>query len=160
MGLSCITQDLHCACKTFRLLCAGSVALQHVGSSSPTKDWTHIPCIGRQLPNHWTIRAVPEVFFSLLVFIAGQSFLSLRWVGITLPCGAWSPHCGGFSCCGAQALGTGSVVCSTRALVAHGMWNLLGPGIESISPALAGRFLSTVPPQKSNILSLKYFCLL
>ena len=109
----------------------GSVALQHVGSSSPTKDRTRIPCIGRQTPNHWTIRAVPEVFFSLSVFSAGQSFLSLRWVGITLPCGEQSSHSGGVSCCGAQALGTGSVVCSIWALVAHGMWNLPGPGIKS-----------------------------
>ena len=102
-----------------------------MGSSSPTKDRTRIPCIGRQTPNHWTIRAVPEVFFSLSVFSAGQSFLSLRWVGITLPCGEQSSHSGGVSCCGAQALGTGSVVCSIWALVAHGMWNLPGPGIKS-----------------------------
>ena len=57
----------------FRFQCAGSVALQHVGSSSLTKDRTHIPCVGRQLPNHWTIRAVLEVFFSLLVFLAEHS---------------------------------------------------------------------------------------
>ena len=29
------------------------------------------------------------------------------------------------------------------------MWNLPGPGIELVSPALEGRFLSTVPPEKS-----------
>jgi len=32
----------------------------------------------------------------------------------------------------------------------HSMWNLSGPGIEPVSPALAGRFLSTVPPGKSD----------
>ena len=32
------------------------------------------------------------------------------------------------------------------------MWNLLGPGIELVSPALAGGFLSTVPPEKSQSL--------
>ena len=31
----------------------------------------------------------------------------------------------------------------------HGMWNLLGPGIELMSPALAGGFFSSVPPEKS-----------
>ena len=31
------------------------------------------------------------------------------------------------------------------------MWDLPGPGIELMSPALAGRFLSTVPPGKPRI---------
>ena len=44
---------------------------------------------------------------------------------------------------------TGSV------FVAHGlllrrMWNLSGSGIKPMSPALAGRFLSIVPPGKSS----------
>ena len=30
------------------------------------------------------------------------------------------------------------------------MWNLPRPGIEPMSPALAGGFLSTVPPGKSH----------
>ena len=30
------------------------------------------------------------------------------------------------------------------------MWNLPGPGIEPMSPALAGGFLTTVPPGKSQ----------
>ena len=29
------------------------------------------------------------------------------------------------------------------------MWNLPGPGIEPVSPALAGRFSTTGPPGKS-----------
>ena len=33
----------------------------------------------------------------------------------------------------------------------HGTWDLPGPGIETVSPALAGRFLSTVPPDKSKL---------
>ena len=31
----------------------------------------------------------------------------------------------------------------------HGMWDLPGPGIEPMSPALAGGFLTTEPPEKS-----------
>ena len=27
--------------------------------SSPTRDWTHTPCIGRQSLNHWTVREIP-----------------------------------------------------------------------------------------------------
>ena len=35
------------------------------------------------------------------------------------------------------------------------MWDLPGPGIEPVSPALAGRFLTTVPPGKSWTTVLK-----
>ena len=31
----------------------------------------------------------------------------------------------------------------------HGMWDLPGPGLEPVSPALAGGFLTTAPPGKS-----------
>ena len=34
------------------------------------------------------------------------------------------------------------------------MWNLPRPGIESMSPALAGRFFFTVPPGKSPLLEI------
>ena len=88
--------------------------------------------------------------------------------GATLRCGAWASHCSGFSCCGAQALGTqASVVvarglssCGSRALecrlsscgardwLLRGMWDLPGPGLEPMSPALAGGFLTTAPPGK------------
>ncbi len=33
----------------------------------------------------------------------------------------------------------------------RGMWDLPGPGLEPVSPALAGRFLTTAPPGKSLI---------
>ena len=35
----------------------GLVALRHVGYSQ-TRDRTHVPCIGRQIPNHCTTREV------------------------------------------------------------------------------------------------------
>ena len=35
-------------------------------------------------------------------------------------------------------------------LLLRGTQNLPGPGIEPMSPELAGRFLSTVPPGKSE----------
>ena len=43
-------------------------------------------------------------------------FLCLRRAGATLLCGAWASYCGGFSCCGAQALGAQASV-----VVAHGL---------------------------------------
>ena len=45
----------------------------------------------------------------------------------------------------------GSVVVSLHRLSCFlGMWALSGPGIEPVSPALAGRFLTTGPPGKSH----------
>ena len=85
-----------------------------------------------------------------------QSFLYLWRVGATLPCGERASHYGGFSRCGTQALSTwASVVaahrlssCGARAQLFRGMWDLPGPGLEPMSPALAGGFLTTAPPGK------------
>ena len=102
-------------------------------------------------------------------------FLQLQQTGATLPCSAPATHCGGFSCCGAQALGTrASVVvarrlggcglralerrlssCGAQAQLLCSMWDLPGPGLEPVSPVLASRFLTTAPPGKS---SLSVFC--
>ena len=87
----------------------------------------------------------------------------------TLRCDVTASHCGGFSCCRARALGEQvSVVvarglsscglralecrlssCGAWALLLRGMWDLPGPGLKPMSPALAGGFLTTAPPGKS-----------
>ena len=87
----------------------------------------------------------------------------------TLHCGAQASHCGGFSCCGAWALGArASVVvahglssygswalehrlssCGTQALLLRSMWDIPRPGIEPMSSELAGGFSTTAPPGKS-----------
>ena len=38
--------------------------------------------------------------------------------------------------------------CDSRAQLLHGMWDLPRPGLEPVSPALAGRFSTTAPPGK------------
>ena len=38
--------------------------------------------------------------------------------------------------------------CGSRAQPLHGMWDLPRPGLEPVSPALTGRFSTTVPPGK------------
>ena len=45
----------------------GFVAPQHVGSSG-TRDRTHVPCIGRQIPNHCATREVLDLHFVKVVF--------------------------------------------------------------------------------------------
>ena len=52
------------------------------------------------------------------------------------------------------SLGAEHVLCGAWAsvVVAHrlSMWNLPGPGMEPVSPALAGIFLTIGPPGKSS----------
>ena len=51
-----------------------------------------------------------------------QAFSSCGKWGVTLPCGEWAAHCGGFSCCGAQALGTWASVVVAHRLSSCGSW--------------------------------------
>ena len=65
--------------------------------------------------------------FNFYLFFKNFIYFCLRWVfllhglslvamsGATLPCSAWTSHCGGFSCYGARALGVqASVVVAHR----------------------------------------------
>ena len=49
--------------------------------------------------------------------------------------------------------------CGSRAQLLHSMWDLPRPGLEPVSPALAGRFSTTAPPGKPcfNIFILSLF---
>ena len=38
--------------------------------------------------------------------------------------------------------------CGSQAQLLRGMWDLPGPGLEPVPPALAGGFLTTAPPGK------------
>ena len=54
--------------------------------------------------------------------------------------------------CHSWAFERGFSSCGTQAQLLHGIWDLPGPGIEPVSPALADRFLSTALPVKSSLL--------
>ena len=45
--------------------------------------------------------------------------------------------------------------CGLRAQLLCGMWDLPGPGLEPVSPALAGRFSTTAPPGKPYLCCFK-----
>ena len=45
--------------------------------------------------------------------------------------------------------------CGSRAQLLRGMWDLPRPGLEPMSPALAGRFSTTAPPGKPHLLLLQ-----
>ena len=64
--------------------------------------------------------------------------------------------CMGFSSCGLWALERRLGSCGTRAQLLCSMWDLPRPGLKPMSPALAGEFLTTVPPGKAPTLFL-YF---
>ena len=111
-------------------------------------------------------------FFNLFLAVLGlrccMRTLQLRGVGTTPCCGEWASHCGDFSCCRARALGAwASVVvaqrlsscgsqaperrlstCGAWAQLLRGTWDLPGPGLELVSPALAGGFPTIAPPRK------------
>ena len=130
-----------------------------------------------------------KLFFNLILFIfifgcvgslllctgfslvaASRGYSSLQCVGFSL---------GGFSCCKARALGVrASVVvalglsscgswalehrlssCGAGASLLRGMWDLPGPGLEPMSPALAGGFLTMChqgSPQKKLLTRFKF----
>ena len=54
------------------------------------------------------------------------------------------------SSCVSPALERRLSSCGTRASLLRGIWDLPRPGLEPMSPALAGGFLTTAPPGKSS----------
>ena len=84
--------------------------------------------------------------FSLQWLLLLQSTGSRR-VGFG-SCGAGISGCADFSSCGTWALERRLSSCGAWAYLLRGMWDLPGPGLEPVSPALAGVFLTTAPPGK------------
>ena len=56
----------------------------------------------------------------------------------------------GLSSCGSWALEHRLSSCGARAYLLRSMWDPPGPGLEPVSPAFAGGFLTTAPPGKSQ----------
>ena len=70
---------------------------------------------------------------------------SLRWLLLLRSTGS---RCTAFSSCSSRVLERRLSSCGARAYLLRGMWDLPGPGLEPVSPALAGRFSTTAPPGK------------
>ena len=56
----------------------------------------------------------------------------------------------GFRGCGSGARELGLSSCGTQASLLLGLWELPGPGVKLVSPALAGKFSTTEPPGKAQ----------
>ena len=96
-------------------------------------------------------------FLAVLGFCCcAQAFFSCGEWGLLSSRDVQASHCGHFFCCRAWALECGLSSCGTWAYSLPSMWDLPGPGIKPVSPALAGIFLSTGPPGKSHMTLLPY----
>ena len=58
--------------------------------------------------------------FKFIIYL----FIYLFMAVLGLRCYAWASHCGGFSCCGAQALGAWASVVVAHGLSICGLWAL------------------------------------
>ena len=98
-------------------------------------------------------------FFIFFLFLAWD-FSSCNEQGLLFVAACRASHCRGFCSMGSRLVGFSS--CNTQALdhrllsyvawayLLHSMRNLPRQGTEPVSPVLAGRFLSTEPPGKSQ----------
>ena len=107
-------------------------------------------------------------FFFFLIFIYLFIYFWLCWVfvsvrGLSLVAasgGHSSSRCVGLSLSRPLLLRStgsrraGSVVVAHGPSWSRGMWDLPRPGLEPVSPALAGRFSTTAPPGKPGYLFL------
>ena len=90
----------------------------------------------------------------LLVASGGHSLLWCAGFSLRRPLllqSTGSRHTG-LSRCGLRALERRLSSCGARAQLLRGMWDLPRPGLEPMSPALAGGFLTTAPPGKPEFL--------
>ena len=97
-------------------------------------------CVGSSLLRRLSVGEASGGYSSLRC--AG---FSLWWLLLLWSTG--SRHAG-FSSCGSWALERRLSSCGAWASLLRGMWDLPRPGIEPVSPALAGGFLTTAPPGK------------
>ena len=131
------------------------VALTGLGWAPPCalRDTSSEPClfcVGGVLKN---------TFIDILLFGSARS--PLPPMGLSLVVARWRLF-GGFPCCGATgSSGAGSVAavsrlpsCSTQPQLLRSTWDPPRPGLEPVSPALAGRFFTAEPPGKSRDLVL------
>ena len=104
-------------------------------------------CSGHSLPRAGTPPPQPRRVGATLRRSARAS-QRLRW---PLPLRSMGSRHTGFSSCGSQALERRLNSCGTRARSLRSMWDPPGPGIEPLSPALAGRLSTTALPGKSLV---------
>ena len=119
-------------CVAFSLLCAGFLQLRQVGATL---------CCGAQASHCSGFSCGARALGTRASVVVAHGLSS---------CSVWALGHSGFSSCGARALERSLSSCGAQAQLLRGMWDLPRPGIKPVSPALAGRFLTTVTQGKSQ----------
>ena len=95
-----------------------------------------------------------SLLWGLFSIMASRSYSSLQCMGFSLQWLLLLPMRGsrahGLSRCSSQTLEHRLGSCDSAQLL-PGMWDLSGPGIEPMSPALAGGFFTTEPAGKTYL---------
>ena len=100
------------------------------------------------------------VFFLKFIYLFLAAFGLCFCARALSSCGKWGPLF--ITVCGPLTIAASLVAehrlqtcrlssCGSRASLLCGMWDLPRPGLEPMSPALAGRFSTTAPPGKPPI---------
>ena len=117
----------------------------------------------------WRLKLFSLFILLYLIYLLFMAVLGLRFCARAFSsCGKWGPL---FIAVRGPLIIVASLVaehrlqtrrlssCGTRAQLLRGMWNLPRPGLEPVSPALAGRFSTTAPPGKpctSDLIRIEY----
>ena len=115
--------------------------------------------------------SIPHFFFFFLVYLLFMAVLGLRFCARAFcSCGKWGPLL--IAVRGPLIIAASLVAehrlqmcrlsnCGSRAQLLRGIWDPPGPGLEPVSPALAGRLSTTAPPGKPCVSTLiLIFCVL
>ena len=92
--------------------------------------------------------------FIYYLFLAALGLCCCTWLSLVASSGGYpslrssGSRRMGFSTCGSWALECRLSSCDAWAQLLRGTWDPPGPGLKRVSPALAGRFLTTAPPGK------------
>ena len=114
-------------------------------------------CISNRFPGDAATAASEyhTFFFFLIYFWLCWVFVSVRGLSLVAASGGHSSsRCAGLSLSRPLLLVEHRLQtcrlssCGSRAQLLRSMWDLPRPGLEPVSPALAGRFSTTVPPGK------------
>ena len=117
--------------------------------------------------NLYIIKCIDFLIFYFIYFIFGWVFIAACGLPLVAVSGGYSSfwcmgfslqwllllwsmasrHMG-FSSCGSQDLEHRLSSCGAWGYLLCGLWDLPRPGLELVSPALAGRFSTTAPPGK------------
>ena len=113
--------------------------------------WCHVYTSYVYIYIYNTLKKKTFILAVLGLWCCAWAFSSCNEQGLLSAFGVWASPCGGSSCCGVQALGMWAQQMGHLGLTALQCSGSPQPGIELVSPELAGGFLTIGPPGKPSI---------